>query len=283
MKKVALILSLLFMINPIVKAETKIMYSLDGSLSKEYIGQDLIYSGNYFFSFYEDDIYSGYAVIPVNTDQIKIANSNEDFMYLVKNACDKLLPKIEITKSGILNDPVKYSSYWLNETLNTYPMLQVEGFRVSYEYSNGNTLITVYFDYYIEDYDLLIEYETNIYNFLFESDYTGLNRDELQYDIYNFILDKASYDSGELKNTVQNLLVNGKANCEGYSKALMFLNNTHGIPTKVITGITNSGGLHMWNMTITDEIKYHDVTFEDTSIYDFYNLENSPHEIKEFY
>ncbi len=57
-------------------------------------------------------------------------------------------------------------------------------------------------------------------------------------------------------------LVYGKALCEGYSKAFMYLCQSVGVPCICICGLAN--GDHMWNMVYIDGDWYHvDVTFDD--------------------
>ncbi len=57
-------------------------------------------------------------------------------------------------------------------------------------------------------------------------------------------------------------LVYGKALCEGYSKAFMYLCQSIGVPCICVIG--TSGGGHMWNMAYIDGDWYHvDVTWDD--------------------
>ena len=65
-------------------------------------------------------------------------------------------------------------------------------------------------------------------------------------------------------DTIYGALVNGKALCEGYTKAFSYLCNLAGIENVIVTGATDVP--HMWNMVKLGGNWYHvDVTWDDPS------------------
>ena len=69
-----------------------------------------------------------------------------------------------------------------------------------------------------------------------------------------------------LSFTAYGALVNGRAVCEGYSRAMQLICQKIGIPCGLITGFANGKG-HMWNIINPgDGCYYLDVTFDDTTI-----------------
>lgn len=93
----------------------------------------------------------------------------------------------------------------------------------------------------------------------YDSDYERLKV------IHDWIVNKTSYiTSGpSYKSEADGAIVYGKALCEGYSKAFMYLAQAAGIPTICVSGISNGGG-HMWNMVQVGGQWYHvDVTWDD--------------------
>ena len=92
--------------------------------------------------------------------------------------------------------------------------------------------------------------------------------------IHDYICENTVYDSfaaDSLENAPQNTLssygalVEGKAICEGYSKAFKYLCDKAGIPCSLVLGKYEDTP-HMWNIVFLDEGYYYvDVTFDDSS------------------
>lgn len=78
-------------------------------------------------------------------------------------------------------------------------------------------------------------------------------------------------------------LVNGRAVCEGYARAMQWLLNKSGMPCTLVNGKDSSGGAHMWNMVTVDGENYHlDVTWDDSDDilrHNYFNLTTSEIEI----
>ncbi|RKD25968.1 hypothetical protein BEP19_03320 [Ammoniphilus oxalaticus] len=92
--------------------------------------------------------------------------------------------------------------------------------------------------------------------------------------IYNYVVLNTSYDyEGYITRMISNdsyttfgTIMYGIAVCDGYTRTINYLLEKVGIESIYIVGITNSGGLHSWNMVELDGSFYHlDVTFADTS------------------
>ncbi|MBQ8827037.1 MAG: hypothetical protein IJ007_08090 [Oscillospiraceae bacterium] len=94
----------------------------------------------------------------------------------------------------------------------------------------------------------------------------GISEDMTDYEKLKFfhdylILNCESSKDYEYGNTVYGALVEGKALCEGYSKAFSYLCNRVGIENMIVTGLTNEA--HMWNMVKVNGNWYHiDVTWD---------------------
>lgn len=85
--------------------------------------------------------------------------------------------------------------------------------------------------------------------------------DKLKYFHDYLILNCESSRDYEYANTIYGALVEGKALCEGYSKAFSYLCNLAEIENMIVTGLTNEA--HMWNMVKVDGNWYHvDVTWD---------------------
>ncbi len=83
--------------------------------------------------------------------------------------------------------------------------------------------------------------------------------------VHDAIVDRTLYTTlgGEYKRDADGPLVQGRALCEGYSKAFAYLCQKLGYEVICVSG-TGNGGPHMWNMIKLDGEWYHmDVTFDD--------------------
>lgn len=99
---------------------------------------------------------------------------------------------------------------------------------------------------------------------------SGGNEFEVELYLHDYIIDKCVYtdtDSFE-ETTLYGALIDGKASCEGYSRAMKYLSDFCNIDCYVLFGTAesnNGNGNHMWNIITIDGEKYHvDVTWNDT-------------------
>lgn len=89
--------------------------------------------------------------------------------------------------------------------------------------------------------------------------------------IHDYIVNHCSYELNVPNgNDIYGCLVNGKASCEGYSRAFQYILSAVGIDNRLVTGeaADNDGTFigHMWNYAIIDGDGYFtDVTWDDPS------------------
>jgi hypothetical protein len=114
---------------------------------------------------------------------------------------------------------------------------------------------------------------------LFQSVPLGLNDFDREEYLFDYLIKHCTYDetagnNSWLSYTAYGAIVDGKAVCEGYSRAMQLLAGYAGIPCTLVSGSYNGEG-HMWNLIKIGGYWYHlDVTWCDTSIpiYNYYNV-----------
>lgn len=100
--------------------------------------------------------------------------------------------------------------------------------------------------------------------------------------IHDFIIGRCDYDNrADSLNeswsvfTVYGALVDRKAVCEGYSKAIKLLLNKNGVSSRLVTG-KSENALHMWNMVKIGGSWYHlDATWDESNKnikYNYFNV-----------
>lgn len=103
----------------------------------------------------------------------------------------------------------------------------------------------------------------------------GLSRFEAECIFHDALCSQTTYEAGEpesLVYTAYGALVNGKAVCEGYSRAMQLLCQKLGIPCTLISGESRGEG-HLWNLINPGDGWYHlDVTWDDNDAGDPYYL-----------
>lgn len=103
--------------------------------------------------------------------------------------------------------------------------------------------------------------------------------------LHDYIVLNCKYDlEATNSSSAYGALIDGRATCEGYSKAMAYLCNKAGIECMLVTGY-GGGEEHMWNMVKYNGNWYHmDVTWDDPSTlvfgeeyvkYDYFNLTTS--------
>ena len=86
--------------------------------------------------------------------------------------------------------------------------------------------------------------------------------------IHDAVAASCSYGSGPDDDTMCGVLINGRAKCEGYAKALQYLARRAGLNSMCMTGISDRGVLHVWNIVRLDGNYYNvDVTWDDDPAY----------------
>lgn len=108
----------------------------------------------------------------------------------------------------------------------------------------------------------------------------------IELQVHDLIIRNVEYVSTNSvsEHTIEGVLLNKKAVCEGIAKAVKFLLNKKSIECEVVTGYTKQedGVRHAWNVVKVDGLWYHlDVTWDlnmstDGVIrYDYFNLSES--------
>lgn len=108
--------------------------------------------------------------------------------------------------------------------------------------------------------------------------------DKIKY-IHDYIVLNCTYDAeGANNQSAYGALIDGKAVCEGYAKAMAYLCNKAGIECMLVTGYAG-GDAHMWNMVKYNGNWYHiDATWDDPAKmidgteyvkYNYFNLTTS--------
>ncbi len=89
--------------------------------------------------------------------------------------------------------------------------------------------------------------------------------------IHDYIINHCTYDTSKSNvNDIYGSLVNGRASCEGYSRAFQYILSAVGIDNRLVTGMgENAAGKfegHMWNYVLLDgEGYFTDITWDDPS------------------
>lgn len=97
------------------------------------------------------------------------------------------------------------------------------------------------------------------------------NQWRTELEIHDHVIDRCEYHDPEgdlIYSSSYGALVNGRAACEGYSKAVKLLLDRAGIENALISGVSEngegSGGAHMWNIVNIGGDYYHlDCTWDD--------------------
>lgn len=128
-------------------------------------------------------------------------------------------------------------------------------------------------DYVIsyEDYSVKLQEVKDIASVIVDgaSIYTSVYEKEKY--VHDYIINHCSYvapEEGAMANTVYGCLVEGKASCEGYSRAFQYVLSALGIENRLVTGESADDGVnyinHMWNFVVLDGNGYFvDLTWDD--------------------
>lgn len=164
--------------------------------------------------------------------------------------------------------------------LNYYcpELIQISG---EYKYSYSSDLVTsVTLTYNMDEEEYLkicLEIEEIINEVC--NNVGSENEFEKELYIYNWVIDKCSYDKYSLNSgNVYGAFVEGKARCEGYSKGLMMLMWSVGIECYCVTG--EALEKHSWNVCkINDKYYLLDPTWDDLgeieTAYGFFNVDKN--------
>lgn len=162
---------------------------------------------------------------------------------------------IRVTISAFENDNPQI--FWIS---NVY----------SYAYYGQDTVVQLY-SYITADQcsSLIAQLNTRVEKYIALVP-ANLSEFERELKLYDLLAANCSYDSAAVKDssmwrayTVFGALVNGKAVCEGYSRAMQLLLSYAGMQCRLVNGEGQSA-LHMWNLVRIDRAWYHlDATWND--------------------
>lgn len=86
--------------------------------------------------------------------------------------------------------------------------------------------------------------------------------------IHDGVAAVCEYRDGEYQDEAYGCLVDGRAKCEGYAKALLYVARRGGMNIMAVTGVTGAADNHVWNVAELDGSYYNvDVTWDDDEKY----------------
>lgn len=164
--------------------------------------------------------------------------------------------------------------FWLNNNCIFY-------------YDSGNTCVSLKF---LMDYETRVNAKNEIdkrINEIVSNAPSGTTQFELELYAHDYIIDNCEYDydwassqvSDDNTGNVYGVLIEGKAVCEGYSRAFQLICKKLGLECVNVFGVSNEEN-HMWNCIMIDGQWYQvDVTWDDAdgeqkdiASYMFFNL-----------
>ncbi|NLL63860.1 MAG: hypothetical protein GX241_06490 [Ruminococcaceae bacterium] len=138
-----------------------------------------------------------------------------------------------------------------------------------------------------EDYENKIQFvNTEAEKIIIEANKFTTEYDKELY-VHDYLASVCQYanNTDKMACTIYGLLIDGHANCEGYSRTAQFIFNKLGIKNHLVTGMAfNEQGVnegHMWNVVKIDGKSYNlDITWDDYSFDEkVNNPDNSPSHI----
>lgn len=132
----------------------------------------------------------------------------------------------------------------------------------SYEYTADTGLITIFTPICLDEneYDRSA-YEQKAVQILHEIVFEGMNQWQIALSIHDYLIVNSEYDESLDLEKGYDIMINGKAVCNGYAEAYMDLMNRCGIPTIIVSSESMN---HCWNLVCIDGNWYHvDVTWDD--------------------
>lgn len=170
----------------------------------------------------------------------------------------------------------------LEELMEQYPKLSYVSYHMT-SYGTVRPKVIIEFTYALENINLLKTYNKQLDYKVIELIKDLISPDMKDYErewaIAKYLIDHLMYAmrDTDLSHTMQGALMEGMGVCDGYTKSMMYLLNSIGVPTRFVTGTAN-GGPHAWNLVKLGEGYYHvDLTWADADeehIGNFYNYLN---------
>lgn len=227
------------------------------------------------------ELSQGYKSLTIEAQRILYREMEENVYYIAQepenglyDVLDIKLWNVELSEAELRQVIVAFSLdkphiFWLDN-------------KFGYSNTTGNTVLQLYSFLSAED---ISDYSAEL-NSKIKELHLGLLPDMTEYSreiyIHDWLIDNCFYADDVVKIsddflsfTTYGALVNQKAVCEGYTRAMQMMLSSVGIESFPVIGVGNDG-LHMWNaVKIDNEWYYVDSTWNDTengSGYDYFNL-----------
>jgi hypothetical protein len=154
----------------------------------------------------------------------------------------------------------------------------------SYGYSDSETYVQLYSVVPQNECNSMIQQLNQKVNAAVTAMPAGLSELDRELYLFHYLAKTCVYDYSALTDSslwkpfaAYGALVDGKAVCEGYSRAMQLLSSYAGLQSMLITG-QSDGVNHMWNLMNINGNWYHlDTTWGDSDVpvYNFFNLTDS--------
>ncbi|MVB13126.1 hypothetical protein CAFE_38810 [Caprobacter fermentans] len=152
----------------------------------------------------------------------------------------------------------------------------------SYGYRNDQTILQLYSELTQSECSAAVLAFNGKVQSILQSMPSGLGEFDREEYLFDYITKACSYDDSAVTNknwksyTAYGALIDGKAVCEGYSRAMLLLGGYAGLSGVLIRG-TGEGVAHMWNGFKIDGNWYHvDLTWCDNTntVYNYFNIDD---------
>lgn len=154
----------------------------------------------------------------------------------------------------------------------------------SYAYGSGGTYIQLYSVAPQAACNTMIEKMNQKISAVMKAMPAGLSEFDRELYLFKYIADNCTYNNDAVTNnniwqafSAYGMLIDGKAVCEGYSRAMQLLSSYAGLQCMLLTGQSNNVN-HMWNVIKINGNWYHlDITWSDSStlIYNYFNVDDA--------
>lgn len=247
--------------------------------SKKYIIRDFIIENP--LSEFEEQYANGGLVVKEEMSDSKTVNKLNDFKSkwgynqlndaqkqayeAIFNAVKTHTESVDISSLKIRTSEID-KLYWAFDYDNPQFYALANGYGYSYYSSKGyvSSIALKYSRTLEQEQNLEASFLTNANEALNAAREYASDYDKLR-SVHDWIINRTDYilTGPVYKSEADGPIIYGKALCEGYSKAFMYLVQSLGFDCVCVIGEAN-GGPHMWNMVKMNGTWYHvDVTFDD--------------------
>lgn len=201
---------------------------------------------------------------------------------------------VMLNKTLAESDMKKYLSYMTERTQISTGVF-TSGYSMEL-WQQGEDYILYYYPYYdnsLEDDNKLFMLVDEILGKIITPGMTDYDKEKA---IHDFVVNTLQYDSStedmekipKTSRSAFGALETKKAVCEAYAELSQLLLNKAGIPCRMVTGMSDDGIPHVWNMVMIDGNPYHlDVTWNDPVVssgegvlnYHYFNLNDEEMQI----